>query len=253
LELPDIPAINLRAKRCLDFCLAGPMAVPILPLIGACSLLHLLVSRLDPHDRGPVFHRILRDVAGKACAIYKFRIGRVRYLEQKAAKLDEEQVDYLLKHRDPAVAEELRQQVKFLVEDTGGDVTRAGRWLKQVYMDELPQFLNILKGELSFVGPRPFPLSDPRARPDEKGRVTIGDKTLDYRCRKKMPGGLTGLYQINKDARALEDYLTFMQEGVALDNRYFEFLVRAKPWEVVLKDLWIIVQTLRIVAEHKGV
>jgi len=139
------------------------------------------------------------------------------------------------------------------VEDVAGPSSRFGALLKKIYLDELPQILNIVKGDLGFVGPRHFPLSANRARLDEEGKAEIGDVKLDYRVHDLLPGGLTGLYQTNKSERALHDYTTFMQEGAILDNEYYRRLCRSSPLQVVLMDLSIIFGTFRVVLEHKGV
>ena len=77
-----------------------------------------------------------------------------------------------------------------------------------------------------------------------------------YPCRfatRLVPGGLTGLYQTNKSAESLRDYQKFVQEGVALDRDYYQFLLEASPLEVVFMDLKILWRTMRTVFERQGV
>jgi lipopolysaccharide/colanic/teichoic acid biosynthesis glycosyltransferase len=64
-------------------------------------------------------------------------------------------------------------------------VTRVGHWLRQTSMDELPQLLNVLRREMSLVGPRPFPIEEPK-------KIT-GPATIRF----SVPSGMTGLWQIS--------------------------------------------------------
>jgi lipopolysaccharide/colanic/teichoic acid biosynthesis glycosyltransferase len=91
-----------------------------------------------------------------------------------------------------------------------GKITRAGRWLRKSGLDELPQFLNILKGEMSYVGPRPL---------TEEDIARLGWQASRFQYRWRMKPGITGLAQIRagEGARATlawdRVYLSKMSPG----------------------------------------
>jgi len=70
-------------------------------------------------------------------------------------------------------------------------VTRVGRWLRATAMDELPTLLNILKGDMSFVGPRPLPL-----RIDVESPYRTIEEVPGYEMRSQVRPGLTGIAQV---------------------------------------------------------
>jgi lipopolysaccharide/colanic/teichoic acid biosynthesis glycosyltransferase len=106
-------------------------------------------------------------------------------------------------------------------------ITKVGTWLRRWSLDELPQLLNVVKGDMSLVGPRP-------ALPDEAARY--GDYV---RRRLVVKPGLTGLWQVNGRSDLS------WEESVRLDLRYVE------NWSLVL-DLQILWKTLSAVTRGSG-
>lgn len=106
-------------------------------------------------------------------------------------------------------------------------VTRAGRWLRRTSMDELPQLWNVVRGEMSLVGPRP-------ALPDEVARYEE-----DPRRRLVVKPGMTGLWQVSGRSD-----LTWA-ESVRLDLKYVD------NWSLRL-DLSILCRTVQAVLGHRG-
>jgi lipopolysaccharide/colanic/teichoic acid biosynthesis glycosyltransferase len=106
-------------------------------------------------------------------------------------------------------------------------ITKVGSWLRRWSLDELPQLLNVVRGDMSMVGPRP-------ALPDEAARY--GDYV---RRRLVVKPGLTGLWQINGRSDLS------WEESVRLDLRYVE------NWSLVL-DLQILWKTLSAVWRGSG-
>jgi exopolysaccharide biosynthesis polyprenyl glycosylphosphotransferase len=125
--------LALAAKRLLDMVVAALVLVllaPILAAIGAAVWLE---------DRGPVFFRQTRvGLHGRQFQIVKFR-SMVRDAEERLADLEE--------------LNEIEGHAFKLAGDPR--ITRTGRFLRRTSLDELPQFLNVLTGEMSIVGPRP--------------------------------------------------------------------------------------------------
>src|SRR5438105_6114837 len=119
---------------------------------------------LVPRDRGPFLYRERRISRGREFGLLKFRTLRVEVLAALPAD----------------------GYVRLAEADTG-NLTRAGRLLKRWYLDELPQLVNILRGDLSLVGPRPWPVAMVREQ------VAEGH---DYR--NFVQAGWTGPAQVTK-------------------------------------------------------
>jgi exopolysaccharide biosynthesis polyprenyl glycosylphosphotransferase len=154
-------------KRAADVTVAAVALVLLAPLFALVAL----AIKLD--SNGPIFFRQLRmGGAGKTFQILKFRTMAVDAEQRKA------EVAYLNKHArnggDPRMFK--------IVGDPR--VTRVGRVLRRYMLDELPQLLNVLRGEMSLVGPRPLILDE--------------DRYVDGWARKRLDlkPGMTGLWQV---------------------------------------------------------
>lgn len=113
----------------------------------------------------------------------------------------------------------LLQNTFFKVKDDPR-ITRVGKFLRQYHLDEIPQFYNVLRGDMSVVGNRPLPL-------DEAEHLT----TDEWAYRFMAPAGITGLWQVrSSDVHNPE-------ERIALDNQY---AMVAGPWT----DLKIVLKTI---------
>lgn len=185
------------AKRCMDICF-GAMGVM---LTGLAAIPIGLAIRMD--TAGPVFFRQTRvGRKGKPFAFFKFRTMIVD------ATLEQWQLDKLNETTGPIF--KMRDDPR---------VTRVGRVLRRYSLDELPQFWNVLKGDMSLVGPRP-PLVHEVAQYSDHERQRLLVKQ-----------GMTGLWQVSGRSR-----LSF-EKMVALDLDYAR---RASLW----LDLWILAKTL---------
>lgn len=173
-----------RWKRLLDiaFCLA------ILPLLGVVTLLMTLMTRVC--SPGPVFFRQERvGYRGRRFMCYKFRTMKVG----ADATLHQTHSDYLIQSNAPMVKMDARGDSRLV---PGGWLIRASG------LDELPQVINLLRGEMSLVGPRPcVPYEYERYLPWQHARFSA------------VPG-LTGLWQVSGKNR------TTFEEMIRLDIRY---------------------------------
>ena len=200
---------NQITKRVLDIALAVaslPLAVPLAAIISLAIALE---------SRGPVvFTQTRLGRNGKPFEVYKFRTMHLAAEERLAVFLE----------RDPAAKEEWLRTRK-LARDPR--VTRVGRFLRRSSLDELPQLLNVLRGEMSFVGPRPV-------MPDEV--QWYGDNA---RHLARVRPGLTGLTQVS--GRSLLAY----EDRVRIDTYY------VRNWSIWL-DIVILSRTLGSVVRGTG-
>jgi putative colanic acid biosynthesis UDP-glucose lipid carrier transferase len=191
-----------RLKRLMDFSVALAVLVFILPLM----LLVTLLIKLD--SRGPVFFRQRRTgLKGEQFRIYKFRSMNV--LE------------------DGAEVKQAMQNDK--------RVTRVGAFLRRSSIDELPQLINVLQGDMSLVGPRPHALAH-----DEH----FGGFVPGYYDRFRARPGITGLAQVN----GLRGEITSteqMVQRIELDNAYIE------AWSI-WGDAGILLKTLVVLPFHRN-
>lgn len=160
------PTVKL-AKRALDVVASGvglAMTVPLYPLIGTAIWLD---------SPGPLFYRQRR--AGELLG--SDGVGRFRFREFQMLK-------FRTMHPD---AERFTGAV--LASEADPRVTRVGRLLRRTRLDELPQFWNVLKGDMSLVGPRP-------ERPELLNNLALAIPFFEERMRYIKPG-ITGLAQIN--------------------------------------------------------
>ncbi len=193
-------------KRVLDMTVAGAALVVLSPVF-------LLIAVLVRRDGGPVFFRQLRvGQGGREFGFYKFRSMVVDAEARRialAASNDHghECVTFKMK-RDPRV-------------------TAVGRFLRRTSLDELPQLWNVLKGDMSLVGPRPaIPTEVAKYTPFQRGRLAVKP-------------GLTGLWQVSGRGD-----VPFEQQ-VRLD---LDYIARRSIW----LDLSLIVRTIPAVLTGRG-
>lgn len=204
-----LPANHDRFKRVVDLALAVVIGILTLPLIAVIAVLIKLGSR------GPVFycHRRVGRRGGPFMAL-KFRTmvtGADQMLEQCLQEKPEYRAQWQENHKlqdDPRV-------------------TRVGALLRKTSLDELPQVWNVVKGEMSLVGPRPIV-------DDESGKY---GKT--YPLYLAVKPGITGLWQIS----GRND--TTYRQRVCLDAYY------VRNWTLLL-DLYILLRTPLAVAAKTG-
>ncbi len=193
-------------KRTLDL-LGGIVGTAIL---AAATLFVAPAVKID--SPGPVFFKQTRvGRNGRKFTFYKFRS---MYVDAEARK------------RELAEQNEVEGPM-FKMEDDPR-VTRVGRFLRRTSIDELPQFINVLKGDMSLVGTRP-PTVDEFEQYEAK-----------HRCRLSMTPGLTGLWQVSGRSD-IKDF----DEVVRLDMEYID------NWSI-WKDIRILLLTVKVVVSGQG-
>lgn len=197
------------AKRALDVVIGVPLLMLALPVIGACMLL------ISATSRGPALFR-------------QERIGRARrpfkIMKLRTMRADAEQ----MLQTDPELA---RKHVECGFKLPAGEdprITRVGRFLRKTSLDELPQLVHVVSGEMSLVGPRPL------VKP-EVARLYGTDADLFL----SVKPGITGLWQVNGRSGIAGS------RRAALEKRYL------RHWSVK-RDLGIILRTVPTVLTSRG-
>lgn len=199
------------AKRLLDFVLLVPATILALPIIVLAAILIMAIS-----PGNPFYSQRREGYRGRSIRIWKLRTMRPdadavleQYLRTDPEARDEWSSHYKLT-RDPRI------------------LPLIGKALRRSSLDELPQLWNIASGEMSFVGPRPFP---------EYHLAAFGE---DFRAqRRSAVPGLTGLWQVSE--RAEGD----LSRQEYWDRRYLE------DWSLTL-DVGILLRTPLAVVRGKG-
>jgi len=243
--------LSCLCKRVLDLILVIPILIFLSPVLICLCAGYAVCIIFFPEDRGPIFHRNFRKTSGRLFLIYKFRISRISHLRKQ--RLPQDTIHRILSGLTPEEKIRFEKHPEFHVEDGGTVKTRFGAFIKKFYLDEVPQLMNIIKGDMTFVGPRPFSLSDIRNLPDAEGKVTIKGQGVDYTFKNELMSGLTGYYQLNKDYRALDDYMQFVLEGVELDRQYYDKIKQISCFRLLLLDISIIVRSIAVVVRAEGI
>jgi lipopolysaccharide/colanic/teichoic acid biosynthesis glycosyltransferase len=187
-------------KRVVDVVAAVLVLALFAPIIPFIAL------AIKINSPGPVFFRDKRQgLHGRPFKCVKFRTMRVG-------------------------ADKLQDKLRFISEVDGPQfkmaddprITTVGRFLRETYLDEIPQFYNVLVGDMSVVGPRPSPEAENTLCPSWR------DARLSVRP------GVTGLWQVSRTREPMKDF----QEWIHYDTRY----VREFSWRL---DLWVCWQTFK--------
>jgi exopolysaccharide biosynthesis polyprenyl glycosylphosphotransferase len=205
LRPPVFEGLDYALKRTFDLVLST------FGLIALSPLLLVIAIAIKLSSRGPVIYRSVRPgISGEPFACLKFRTMRqdAEHVQSELELLNEKSGALFKIRNDPRL-------------------TRIGRMLRRFSLDELPQLLNVLRGEMSLVGPRPLPMRDyERLEEWHKKRYLV------------LPG-ITGLWQVS--GRSDLDF----DDLVRLDFLYLE------RWSMFL-DLSILLKTIPAVLSRRG-
>ena len=190
----------LLLKRLGDFVMALVLLIALSPLLLVLALLIKLTSK------GPVFYRQARcGLGGRKFTLHKFRSM------QPDADLRREELEALNELDGPVF--KIRSDPR---------CTPVGRFMRKFSLDELPQLVNILKGEMSFVGPRPpLPEEVEKYEPWQRRRL-------------RMPPGLTCLWAL--EGRSQLSFRRWME----LDLQYIDNWSFALDWKILLKTIPVV-------------
>jgi exopolysaccharide biosynthesis polyprenyl glycosylphosphotransferase len=204
VEEPKLSGMVWLFKNVMDRIIGVLLLTLLLPLFAVLSILIWL------GDRGPAFFKQSRvGREGKVFQVVKFRTMYPDAEDRLAHLVDQNESDGLL----------------FKIKDDPR-ITPVGRFLRKTSLDELPQLINVVKGEMSLVGPRPLPADD-------------GDFLGDVRRRLLVRPGMTGLWQVSGRSELSWD------DSVRLDLYYVD------NWSLAF-DLVILWRTVGVVFGRRG-
>lgn len=207
------------AKRLLDIIggLAGCLLTGILYLI--------LAPKIKKESPGPVFFEQTRiGLNGKPFKIYKFRSMYMDAEERKKELMEQNRIEGGLMFKmefDPRV-------IGNKIDKNGNQVTGIGEKIRKYSLDEFPQFLNVLKGDMSLVGTRP-PVMEEYQQYEAHHRARLATKP-----------GITGMWQVSGRSNILD-----FEEVVRLDTEYIN------NWTIGL-DIKILLKTIKVVVKKEG-
>lgn len=205
LHAERLPIAGLVLKRLMDVCGAAAALAVLAPLFATIALL----IKLD--SPGPVLYCALRaGRKGRLFRCFKFRtmVSNAEQLKERLRENNERSGPFFKMAEDPRI-------------------TRVGRYLRRYSLDELPQLWNVVKGEMSLVGPRPHPLDD------------VAGYQIEHLARLDVTPGITGLWQVK--ARRNPSFV----RGVELDREYI------RTWSLA-SDMRILLLTFRAVVCGSG-
>jgi lipopolysaccharide/colanic/teichoic acid biosynthesis glycosyltransferase len=207
-DLGNLEKIKMPlAKRLFDI-LGSIFALILFTPVWVLIILAMIAEQIFfPSSRGSIFYSETRISAGKEFQIFKFRIFKNSVLAS------------LLNERGCIETKAL--------ERNHANLTYIGRVLRRTYLDELPQFINILIGDMSLVGPRPT-------------NICNSEKLLRRGNYSKyiIKSGLTGYFQAAKAKK-------FEHSEEELDRSYIEFCQKNSAFGIVLNDMKVILKTFK--------
>ncbi len=206
--------LKSRLRRAVKLLFDMLLAILLLPvLLPVMAIIALFIKKEEPE--GSIFFRQERlGKDGKLFVCYKFRT-----MKEDSEKLLQ---DYLSKH-----PEEIEYYEKYHKYINDPRVTKIGAFLRKTSLDELPQIFNVLKVEMSFVGPRPY-------MPNEKDKIGESFETIA-----KVRPGITGLWQVS--GRSEIDFYS----RVEMDVWYI------RNWNLWM-DIVILTKTAKAVLAKEG-
>lgn len=207
------PLPNRLFKTIFDKIVAASLLLFALPIFFILKIAYVIEGLLIPENSGPLFFYYFAVSQGQIFKKYKIRLIKCKCIDFEAAK----------KNEWIAYSSEWNPKCR----------TYVGEFVKKYYLDELPQFYSILKGEMSIVGPRPISVLH-YDRDCSQGNVT----------RKILKGGLLGLGHINKG--------TSEMGNPVYEYEYISEYLKRSSFRLLLLDLWIIYKGVKLIFKGGG-
>lgn len=210
ISLPLKPRL---LKTAFDKALALILLILALPIFVLLKLAFVIEGLLIPENKGPMFFYYNAVSAGKIVPKYKIRLIKTKYIEPIGASRGD--------------------WIAYSAEWTPDSRTYVGQFVKKFYLDELPQFWSVLKGDMSIVGPRPLSVLH-YERDRQQGNVT----------RFLIRGGLLGLGHINKG--------TAEMGNPSYEYEYVDNYLKLSPLKMLWLDMWVIWRGFLLIIKGGG-
>jgi lipopolysaccharide/colanic/teichoic acid biosynthesis glycosyltransferase len=186
------------------------ISIPILSLL---KIAFLLEGWIIPENKGPMFFYYYAVSAGKIIPKYKIRLIKTKFIEPEGA---------------------MKQDwIAYSAEWNTNSRTHVGKFVKKYYLDELPQFWSVLKGDMSIVGPRPLSILH-YDRDRAQGNI----------ARFLLKGGLLGFGHIKKGTSEMGNPL--------YEYEYVEQYLKRSSFGLFCLDLWIIYKGVLLIFKGGG-
>lgn len=202
-----VKGITLFIKRCIDICGGLVGVILLLPITFVVKVANILNK-----DNGPVFYT--QDRIGKNGKLFK--IYKYRTMVQDA---DKKLFEYLQQNEKARIEYKKNKKLK-----DDPRITKFGEFLRKTSIDELPQLINVLKGDMSIVGPRPYL---PREQEDMGNYY---NKIIETKP------GITGLWQVSGRSN------TTFEERMKFDLKYNNEISVSKDIEILLKTVVTVIK-----------
>lgn len=207
------PLQDRPLKVAFDKVVAVLLLMAAAPILLLLKIAYIIEGWLIPANKGPMFFSYNAVSAGKVFPKYKIRLIKMKYIDQEGAKRG----DWL------AYSAEWSPESRLHV----------GHFVKKFYLDELPQFYNILRGDMSVVGPRPLAVLH-YERDRQQGNVT----------RFLIKGGLLGLGHVLKGTPEMGNPV--------YEYEYIDKYLKLSPIGLLWLDLVIIGRGIKVIFQGKG-
>jgi lipopolysaccharide/colanic/teichoic acid biosynthesis glycosyltransferase len=211
-EIKDEPPPRFF-KLVFDKLVSLSVLIVIAPILILIKIAFLIEGWILPENKGPMFYYYNAISQGKVFRKYKIRTFKTKYIDPIKAK----KADWL------AYAQEWNPN----------SLTYLGIAMKKFYLDELPQFYSVLKGEISIVGPRPLSVMH-YERDLNQGNVS----------RKLLKGGMLGFGHINKGSKEFGNPI--------YEYEYLDFYLKRSSLSLLFFDLCIIWRGIKLILRGGG-
>jgi lipopolysaccharide/colanic/teichoic acid biosynthesis glycosyltransferase len=200
-------------KLLFDKLIALVLLVITLPILFFLKIAFLIEGLIIPENNGPMFFYYNAVSAGKIFPKYKIRLIKIKYIDPEGAKRGD--------------------WIAYSGEWSPDSRTFVGSFVKKFYLDELPQFYSVLKGDISIVGPRPLSVLHYER-----------DLKQGNKVRRLLKGGLLGLGHINKGTSEMGNPI--------YEYEYVDQYLKRSSLGLLRLDLWIIWQGIKVIFKGGG-
>ena len=209
----DKPLQARFLKVLFDKLLALVMLLLAAPILFLLKVAFIIEGLIIAENKGPMFFYYNAVSAGQNFRKYKIRLIKTKYIDSLSAKRGD--------------------WIAYSAEWDPKKRTYIGQFVKNFYLDELPQFWSVLKGDMSIVGPRPISVLH-YERDLAQGNVT----------RKFLKGGLLGLGHINKGTSEMGNPI--------YEYEYLDQYLKRSSLSLLCLDLWIIWKGIQVIFKGEG-